>query len=90
VYRCAACNAELFKSDDKFDSGSGWPSFTAPVAQTQVELDQDRSLGQLRTEVRCSRCGGHLGHVFNDGPDPTGERWCINSTSIKLDPESAP
>jgi peptide-methionine (R)-S-oxide reductase len=89
LFRCAGCGAELFLSDTQFDSGSGWPSFTAPVAESQVELDEDRSLGQRRTEVRCSRCGGHLGHVFNDGPNPTGERWCINSTSIKLDPEPA-
>jgi peptide-methionine (R)-S-oxide reductase len=86
VFRCAACGAELFGADVQFDSGSGWPSFTEPMNRANVELHKDRTLGMVRTEVTCKRCGGHLGHVFDDGPGPTGERWCINSTSLELDP----
>ncbi|MGH7608321.1 MAG: peptide-methionine (R)-S-oxide reductase MsrB [Candidatus Dormibacteria bacterium] len=86
TFRCAGCGAELFSSDTQFDSGSGWPSFSAPLDQEGVALDDDRSLGRRRTEVMCSRCGSHLGHVFDDGPAPTGQRWCINSTSLKLEP----
>ncbi|MGH7692543.1 MAG: peptide-methionine (R)-S-oxide reductase MsrB [Candidatus Dormibacteria bacterium] len=86
TFRCAGCGAELFLSDTQFDSGSGWPSFSAPVDLTHVETAEDKSLGRTRTEVTCSRCGGHLGHLFDDGPAPTGQRWCINSTSLKLDP----
>jgi peptide-methionine (R)-S-oxide reductase len=86
IYRCAACGAELFASDVQFDSGSGWPSFTEPANRENVELHEDRSLGMTRTEVTCRRCGGHLGHLFPDGPGPTGERWCINSTSLRLAP----
>jgi peptide-methionine (R)-S-oxide reductase len=90
VYRCGACGAELFRSEAKYDSGTGWPSFSEPIARGAVELHEDRSLGMRRTEVTCARCGGHLGHLFDDGPRPTGERYCMNSISLDLEPDDEP
>ncbi|MFX0075863.1 MAG: peptide-methionine (R)-S-oxide reductase MsrB, partial [Candidatus Hermodarchaeota archaeon] len=88
VYYCAGCGTPLFDSKSKFKSGSGWPSFTSPIEKSNIEEEQDNSFNMRRTEVLCSKCGGHLGHVFNDGPKPTGMRYCINSISLDFKPKN--
>ncbi|UCF99616.1 MAG: peptide-methionine (R)-S-oxide reductase MsrB [Spirochaetaceae bacterium] len=86
VYLCAGCGSPLFDSETKFDSGTGWPSYYQPITEGAVEAEEDRSYGMVRTEVLCAQCGGHLGHVFTDGPEPTGLRYCINSISLDFKP----
>lgn len=86
VYTCAGCGTELFSSDTKYESGSGWPSFFTPLAEDRIVEKTDASHGMVRTEIVCATCGGHLGHVFPDGPQPTGLRYCVNSASLELDP----
>ena len=90
VYKCAGCGEMLFTSESKYNSGCGWPAFSAPANEEVVEETRDSTLGMVRTEITCSNCGGHLGHIFNDGPAPTGQRYCINSASLDFEEEKTP
>ncbi|MEP0984160.1 peptide-methionine (R)-S-oxide reductase MsrB [Ekhidna sp.] len=89
IYECAGCGNELYSSDTKYDSGSGWPSFYDPISAEAVDFEKDKSFGMVRTEVKCGRCGSHLGHIFPDGPEPSGQRYCMNSGALNFKKESS-